>query len=680
MRRWMGAWLATAIVLAALGSAGRARALDETPVGFERTPPRLSYSDGEVSFWRPGATDWAPARVNTPLAESDELYTGAGANLELQVGQRAYVRAGENTQLGLSNLEPDYLQFRVTSGTASFDLRNVPAGHTIEVDTPNAAFTIEHPGYYRVEITDDGTTFISRRGGRATVTAAKGQSAAIEPSEEAVVSGTDSPTVETYAAPELDDWDRWNYTRTDQQIDALSTRYVPSAVYGVDDLDHYGSWRVVPTYGAIWVPRVAVGWAPYSVGSWIYDPFYGWTWVSDEPWGWAPYHYGRWVSVGGYWGWAPGPIVVRPYYAPALVAFYGSPGFSIGIGFGAPYFGWVALGWGEPLIPWWGPHGCRGVPHWAGWGGPRLVNNVVIQRNTFVNVNQIHGYANAAHAGGIVAIDRSDFGRRNVREARLARFDASKLRPVGAGELGVKPAPASMVGTERRAALRPPRTDLERSVVAERKPAARAIPELDRSARRGAQRAPAGDLPQAQAPARLVGPETPQRNRVVSERPPFGTRSTAERSVPAPPPRFEELRQQRTQERAARGVAPAPPRGEREPTVAPSAPAVPEAGVGRRNGRIEGPTRGAAPQRPIQAAPRQLPGEPAGRVFRGRGGAGPSEVAPRSAPSRSIERAPAPRGGGGASGGSGGGGGTRGGGGGAARGGGGGRSQAGHFR
>src|SRR5207249_4407394 len=58
------------------------------------TPPRLSFFNGEVSFWRPGAEDWAPAHVNTPLAAGDSLYAGQGANLELQAGPRAYVRAG----------------------------------------------------------------------------------------------------------------------------------------------------------------------------------------------------------------------------------------------------------------------------------------------------------------------------------------------------------------------------------------------------------------------------------------------------------------------------------------------------------------------------------------------------------------------------------------------------------
>ena len=47
--------------------------------------------------------------------------------------------------------------------------------------------TIEHDGYYRVEVDGETTTFTSRRGGRATVTPAAGDSAAIAPSEQVVV-------------------------------------------------------------------------------------------------------------------------------------------------------------------------------------------------------------------------------------------------------------------------------------------------------------------------------------------------------------------------------------------------------------------------------------------------------------------------------------------------------------
>src|SRR5574342_955202 len=33
---------------------------ESEPQGLEATPPRVGYITGEVSFWRPGAADWAP--------------------------------------------------------------------------------------------------------------------------------------------------------------------------------------------------------------------------------------------------------------------------------------------------------------------------------------------------------------------------------------------------------------------------------------------------------------------------------------------------------------------------------------------------------------------------------------------------------------------------------------------
>ncbi len=302
-------------------------------------------------------------------------------------------------------------------------------GHSVEVDTPAAAFTIDAPGYYRVDVSPERTTFITRRSGRATMTPAGGQAVAIAPSEEIVLDSVPAPSVQSFVAPPLDVWDTWNYTRTDELIDSMSARYVPAGVYGVDDLDHYGAWRVVPTYGPVWVPSaVATGWAPYSTGRWVADPYYGWTWVDEAPWGWAPYHHGRWVNVNGYWAWAPGPIVARPVYAPALVAFFGAPGVRVSVG--APFVSWVALGWGEPLIPWWGPERFVGHASWGGWGGPRIVNNVVINRTTVVDVRNVTVYNNAAVRNAVVAVRADAFGRRGVHEARVTEVDVRRLEPI----------------------------------------------------------------------------------------------------------------------------------------------------------------------------------------------------------------------------------------------------------
>jgi len=571
---------------------------------IDRMPPRLSYADGQVSFWRPGAQDWAQAQINTPLAPGDELYTGSPGNLELQIGSRAFVRGWANTQIGLANQEPGFLQFKVTTGSASFDLRTLEPGTTVEVATPNAAFTIEHAGYYRVDVTGERTAFITRRGGQAVVTPASGEAVVITPSEEVVIEGTSSPRVTSYVAPQLDNWDKWNYARSETHLDTVSARYVSPGTYGVSDLDRYGTWRDVPTYGSVWIPTtVQPGWAPYTTGSWTLDPIYGWTWVDTAPWGWAPYHHGRWVFVDRFWGWAPGPVVVRPVYAPALVAFFGGPSLRVGISIGGPVLGWVALGWGEPLVPWWGRPGFIQTPTWGGWGGPRVVNNVVINNTTVVNVQNINVYRNSSVPNAVVAVNENRFGRGPITAARVTQVDVKSLQPTHAGPQ-VAATPASFVPTASRG-VRPPEESLKRSVVATRPPLAG--PESAVGVERKA--GPSGTPTPAPAP-RIVSAPPRHEADAVPARPPLG-QSKVERRLPVPapalsPPKPPEVRQ-------------VPPPPGREPQVAapspsmapvPAAPATAAPPPGRRPEKPEKPQAVApststapAPAAPATAAP-----------------------------------------------------------------------------
>src|SRR5262245_14244159 len=93
-----------------------------TSDAVDAMPPRVSYLDGDVSFWRPGATDWAGAQLNTPLAPGDTLYTGQQGSLEIQIGQASFVRASADTQVGLDNQDANFIQFHVTGGQAAIDL------------------------------------------------------------------------------------------------------------------------------------------------------------------------------------------------------------------------------------------------------------------------------------------------------------------------------------------------------------------------------------------------------------------------------------------------------------------------------------------------------------------------------------------------------------------------------
>ena len=106
--------------------------------------------------------------------------------------------------------------------------------------------------------------------------------------------GTPS-TAESFNSFEMDDFDEWSEEQDARYAESISQQYVTEhVVHHVYELDHYGDWRYHPDYNChVWIPRVGIGWRPYTYGHWSWYPA-GWSWISYEPWGWAPYHYGWW--------------------------------------------------------------------------------------------------------------------------------------------------------------------------------------------------------------------------------------------------------------------------------------------------------------------------------------------------------------------------------------------------
>ncbi len=535
---------------AALGASAPSFAQDERAEG--PTPPRLARMNGEVSFWRPGADDWAPAQINTAFAAGDRLFVASGGEALVEIVSRAEVRVAGDTELGVASLETGYLQLEIPSGRAALDLQRLPDGQRIEVDTPNGAFMIDRAGYYRVDVADD-TVFTVRRGGEAAAIPADGEETTVREGEQVVLRGTESASIVTNRAPAPDEWDASiEQQYASRPARAQSAQYIPPDVAGADDLDRHGEWRSTQEYGQVWVPRdVGPDWAPYTTGRWTYDPYYEWTWVDDAPWGWAPYHYGRWVNYDSYWGWAPGPVIARPVYAPALVGFVGAPGINISVNIGAPFFGWTALGWGEPCLPWWGPRGFRGRPYWGGWGGRRYVNNVYVDNRRIVNVNDIRRYRNFDARNGVVGIGRDRFGRGRNDFVRLGRNDVRNLQPIR-GTLGVRPASSSLVAREGRG-RRPPERMRNRTVVGTRTPQ-----DPSRRLQRAGLRAPA---PEQRGPqTRLTG-----RSRVRDQDQRLGRRDV-QRGDGRQGRADDQLRgraDERRERQALRGNAPPPPRADR---------------------------------------------------------------------------------------------------------------------
>jgi hypothetical protein len=588
--------------LLAAGLSGSAVAVAQAPTDTSRwdlTPPRVSYLTGEVSFWRPGVNDWAPGQLNTPLAPGDALHVGVDGAVEVQVGPGDFVRAAAGSQLGFDRQDAESVQFRVAVGYAAVDRHDLPRGHAVVLATPNAAaITIDQAGSYRIGVSAEATTVVAFAGGSARVTTADGRSVSVGPGQQVVLTGAESPAITISGAPAPSAWDRWSDQRAESIRVVASAPYVPPGVYGAEELDRHGTWSAVEPYGPLWIPTtVPAGWAPYTSGRWIWDPRYGWTWLDDAAWGWAPFHYGRWVFIRETWGWVPGPIVARPTYAPALVAFLDGPVVP------ARPVCWVALGWGEPVRPWWGGPGFAGRPWWGGWGGPRIVNNVVVNHTTVVTGRDVTVYRNTGVPNAVVAVPAERFGRDPVARARIDRIDAPRLTPAR-GPAPVRPvvarvAPADPRGPRDRDGLRPPARPATPPSTA--RSASRQAAEPGRPERLvPGRRAPAlAAPPRAQAPAPPVRRPAPP---PAVARPPAGNHPlrlenarldrTPARAVPASPP----ASLSRPQPAAGRPGSTAP--GHPAPGAVRPATRLEPAGPGRRSSAGE---RAGRVSRPVEA-------------------------------------------------------------------------------
>ncbi len=433
---------------------------------------RLQYMSGSVSVQPRGTEDWVAGTLNRPLTISDNVWTDKESRAELNVGT-GILRMGDETSLTLTNISNRTVQVELHQGTLNVHVRHLFGGEIYEIDTPNLAFTIQKSGDYRLDVDPNAdATVVTVRKGEGDAT---GQGPAFRVRSNEQVKFTDGTSLnhEVAEAPPYDGFDGWCAVRDKREDSSLSARYVAPGVVGYEDLDDYGTWREVPPYGHVWVPVVAPGWAPYAYGHWIWVEPLGWTWVDDAPWGYAPFHYGRWVYTGGYWGWAPGPIYVQPVYAPALVAWFGGPGWGVSFGFGfGGGFGWCPLGWGEPFYPW----------YHAGFNYFRQVN---ISNTRIVNINNYWGhrperfgqgnfhYANMRAPGGITTAPVRTLQNGAPIRGTAVHMTGRELANAPMNRVGIAPTRNAMLGIHagQPAAAPPARSGL-RPVVSRLQPPA----------------------------------------------------------------------------------------------------------------------------------------------------------------------------------------------------------------
>ena len=540
---------------------------DQANQADQADPPgrvaRVDYMTGEVSVQPHGTDEWVQADVNRPLTLSDNVWADKDSRAELDLGT-GRLRISSETSITLTNVSNQDVQISLHQGALNVHVQHLYAGEVWEVDTPNLAFTVSRTGDYRFDVDPNGdTTAVTVWKGEGEATG-QGNGVPVKEGEQAQFTNGNSLTHQTHDAPSPDGFDDWCRLRDQTEDRSASAKHVAPGVVGYEDLDQYGTWRESPDYGWVWAPTaVAPGWAPYSAGQWIWQAPWGWTWVDAYPWGFAPFHYGRWVWWGGAWGWAPGPYWVRPWYAPAMVAWFGGPHFGISFGFGVG-FGWCPLGWGEPFYPWYhaSPYYFRNV----NISNTRIVNITHVSNEFFHNGGRSPLWSGnrmpqfASHPGAMTAMSRNALEHGLPVRGNSVKVSANQLQGASAlGRIDANPTHASMLGARTgETAARPSAATLSRPIVSRMgSPAARPMGSQAGMATGRENSAPRPSLGQPARGGEVSGSVGAAGNRTGS--------APGTRYVPRPPQSFGTRNESSTV--ATNHTVPRPPSGAQTGTI-----------------------------------------------------------------------------------------------------------------
>ena len=315
------------------------------------------YRHGRVFLVEPGVTlqratevSAEEAQANLPFLPGDRVWTDASGRAEFQFPDGTVVRLDRRSKLDYSGHEEgqeERVVLRLWSGSTFLRVR-ARGSARFEVETPAGTVRALDRGMLRVDV-DAGETRVSVYAGEAVLDDGRRQVRLAAGERTFARWGAQAEEPRRFEpGGENDDFAQWDGLReSEERSAARSSEYLP------DELDAYagefernGQWQYESTVGYVWIPRVEIGWQPYSNGRWAWTP-YGYTWVPYERWGWAPSHYGRWGQSASFgWYWVPGRT-----WGPGWVSW----------AVGGGYVGWCPLGWRDQPVRPWGSHNGKGV-------------------------------------------------------------------------------------------------------------------------------------------------------------------------------------------------------------------------------------------------------------------------------------------------------------------------------
>ena len=297
--------------------------------------------------------EWEPIGINYPITSGVNLWVSGDGRAEVDYGGGQFRLAGD-TNVHVARLDDRELALFIAQGRVIVRVRVQDPGEATRIDTPNTQVTLTRPGLYRIDVAPDRqTTTLVVREGEAQVALAErvqqvlpGQAvsgdrrrprssptSAMRRAWTGSIPGARIATAATNARAR-------RHTCRAQMVGVRGSRRIRIVA------EHAGLRRRLVSDGR----GAGLGAVPRR--------------LLDRGRRMGP-DVGRQRAVGlcavplrplgvhrRPLGLVPGRVyVARPVWAPALVAWYGGPGWGARVGHGAPVYGWVPLGWREPYHP-----------------------------------------------------------------------------------------------------------------------------------------------------------------------------------------------------------------------------------------------------------------------------------------------------------------------------------------
>src|SRR5215831_11359417 len=310
---------------------------------------QVSLVSGNVDLRPSMASAWADAELNQPILPGAALRTDAGARSEIGIGANTVYLSG-STEIEIASLRDGLTQILLSRGRIGFRLRQADKNDSVEIDLPQGGVWLSAPGSYDIEAGDGERQLrIAVFAGRAHFAGA-GEDRQMESGQVTAVSDSTPANAAVTEPAAADAFVMWSRDRDYDESQLAAPYFVSRDMTGYAALDSAGVWKINAQYGPVWFPTASAEWSPYRVGHWSWIAPWGWTWIDDRPWAFAPSHYGRWAMIDEHWAWVPGGYVPHPVYAPAVVAFLGTPGVGLSSEDGATV-AWFPLAPGEAYLP-----------------------------------------------------------------------------------------------------------------------------------------------------------------------------------------------------------------------------------------------------------------------------------------------------------------------------------------